>query len=62
MKVSSVDPYREQLLKNGPPSLDAVLALLPRISGPPAFDEGAVGARAAQLQTIIRAMRSWTNP
>jgi len=46
------DPVREALLASGPPDLDAVLGLFPRLEGDPAFDPQLIKGNLERLRTI----------
>ena len=45
------DPVREGLLASGPPDLDAVLGLFPRLEGAPAFDPQLIQGNIERLRT-----------
>ena len=49
---SRVDPYRDELLRNGAPDLDEVLALLPRPQGRAVFDEAVIASNIERIEKV----------
>lgn len=49
---SMKDPVRDELLRGGNPSLDAVLGLFPKMQGEPAFDPTLIRTNAERLKTF----------
>ncbi len=50
---SPLDPFRCELLRDGGPRLDEVLALLPRTSGRPAFDEATIASCMERIEEAV---------
>ncbi len=50
---SRVDPYRDELLRDGGPDLDEVLALLPRPQGRAVFDEAVIASNIERVEKVV---------
>lgn len=51
-RKSLEDPVRAKLLASGPPDLEEVLGLFPRLQGEPAFDQEVIKGNIARLKTV----------